>query len=669
MIDVIITLYLKDRLLNFRLPTSVSGSYSFYCDENENTLINIEAQNGKWVLYALDDISIYYNQKQVESVPLIDNEYYVIKKDNELFLIYTANPNEQKVLTYNYASKFQILIGTGEKVNIPKSCPYFNEILFQIDSTNQGLQITNQGKSNLYINNIAMSKKTASITIGDEIDIYGLRIVFLKSFFLILVSSNELSSVQYSLDFTKYTYETEQSPKNIEVKDKELYNPNDYYSKAPRIRRTIETKTIKISPPPQEEQKELPMVLVIGPMLTMGVTGAAMLISTVSNIAKKTTTIEDSWPQLIISGAMLISMLVWPLITQIYNRHQKKKHHKEIIEKYGKYLAKKETAFAQEMELQKIILIENLITIEDCLSTIANKNMNFWDKRPDQNDFLTFRVGKGNELLDVEVEYNEEDFTIDENELREQAEELIKKYKYIPDVPIGYSFHEHFITAIMGNHQKATSFVNNLILQLLTFYTYEDIKIVLFTSEKNVSSWNYLKYLNHTFNDEKALRFFSSDKESAKPIAEYLQFEANNRLQQSSNKNFEPKPYYFVIMDEIDDIKRFDFVKTITESANNLGFSILFVENKLSKLPSKCNNFITIGERTSEILTNAYDAQEKNTFNDEIHYNINMNALVKTLANIPIEFEKDLGHIPNNLTFLEMENVGKVEQLNILNRG
>ena len=96
MIDVIITLYLKDRLLNFRLPTSISGSYSFYCDENENTLINIEAQNGKWVLYALDDISIYYNQKQVESVPLIDNEYYVIKKDNELFLIYTAIPMNKK---------------------------------------------------------------------------------------------------------------------------------------------------------------------------------------------------------------------------------------------------------------------------------------------------------------------------------------------------------------------------------------------------------------------------------------------------------------------------------------------------------------------------------------------------------------------------------------------
>ena len=665
---MIITLYLKDRLLNFRLPTSISGSYSFYYDENENTLINIEAKNGKWFIYSLDDITIYYNQKQVKSAVLLDNEFYVIKKNGELFLIYTTNPNEQKILTYNYNSKFQILIGTGNSVNIPKFCPYIKEILFQIELTNQGFQITNKGKSNLYINNINITKKNISLAIGDEIDIYGLRVIFLKSFFLIIVSSKELNSVQSSLNFSKYVYEIDQSPQIIEIKDKELYLPNDYYSKAPRIRRSIETKTIKISPPPENEQKELPMILVVGPMLTMGVTGAAMLISTISNIAKKTVTIEESWSQLIISSAMLISMLVWPLITQIYNRHQKKKHHIEILEKYGKYLSKKEATFAQEMELQKIILIENLITIEECLSTIANKNMNFWDKRPDQSDFLSLRVGKGNELLNVNVEYNEEDFTIDENEMREQAEKLIKKYQYITDVPIGYSFYEHFITAIMGNHLKTTTFVNNLILQLLTFYTYEDIKIVLFTSEKNIYTWNYLKYLNHTFDDEKTIRFFSSDKESAKMIAEYLQFEANNRLQQANNKNFEPKPYYFIVMDEIEDIKRFDFVKTITESDNNLGFSIVFIENKLSKLPSKCNNFITIGERTSEILTNAYDAQEKIVFNDEIHYNINMESLVKTLANIPIEFENNLGHIPNSLTFLEMENVGKVEQLNILNR-
>lgn len=60
--------------------------------------------------------------------------------------------------------------------------------------------------------------------------------------------------------------------------------------------------------------------------------------------------------------------------------------------------------------------------------------------------------------------------------------------------------------------------------------------------------------------------------------------------------------------------------------------------------------------------------QEQTSFSDEINYNIDMLQVTKILSNIPIEFEDGLKELPNMITFLEMEKVGKVEQLNILNR-
>lgn len=45
-----------------------------------------------------------------------------------------------------------------------------------------------------------------------------------------------------------------------------------------------------------------------------------------------------------------------------------------------------------------------------------------------------------------------------------------------------------------------------------------------------------------------------------------------------------------------------------------------------------------------------------------------MNLVAKKLSNIPIEFENGTKTLPNTITFLEMENIGKVEQLNIINR-
>ena len=99
----------------------------------------------------------------------------------------------------------------------------------------------------------------------------------------------------------------------------------------------------------------------------------------------------------------------------------KEKRHKEIIEKYSKYLDEKKEELISEQKLQKEILIENLITIRECLNIIQNKTINFWDKRIDQNDFLVVRLGVGDDLLDVKVEYPEEGFTIEEDELRKKS--------------------------------------------------------------------------------------------------------------------------------------------------------------------------------------------------------------------------------------------------------
>ena len=74
---------------------------------------------------------------------------------------------------------------------------------------------------------------------------------------------------------------------------------------------------------------------------------------------------------------MFVSMLLWPLLTQWYNRRQKKRLALEIKEKYTKYLNEKRLELEKEREQQKIILYENLIPLEDCLQIIQNKNIHF----------------------------------------------------------------------------------------------------------------------------------------------------------------------------------------------------------------------------------------------------------------------------------------------------
>ena len=92
------------------------------------------------------------------------------------------------------------------------------------------------------------------------------------------------------------------------------------------------------------------------------------------------------------------------------------------------------------------------------------------------------------------------------------------------------------------------------------------------------------------------------------------------------------------------------------------------IDDKLSHLPGKCVNFITLDSSFCGILRTAVDDYYQQTFINEIDSNINMKKCVDVLSNIPIEFEQDLRNLPTTLSFLELYGVGKLEQLNIRNR-
>ncbi|MBR2245851.1 MAG: type VII secretion protein EssC [Bacilli bacterium] len=432
--------------------------------------------------------------------------------------------------------------------------------------------------------------------------------------------------------------------------------------------RVIETKEIEFSQPPSsDKEKELPFLLTVGPMMTMGIMSVVTLVNVFGKIAQGEASMSESWSQVLMAGTMLLSMILWPIITNSYNKRLKEKQRRELIKKYNEYLRKKEKELIDETKLQTEILFENVITVENCRNIIMNRDVTFWSKRLDQNDFLVVRIGMGNEELDIDVRWPEEGFTTEEDILKENALKLLNKYKYIKNVPIGYSLFENRYTAVMGTRVKTTHFVNNIITQLLAFYSYEDLKIVVFTNEQNKHRWDYLKYTNHNISNDKSIRFFSDNPESAKDLCEYLMYIFSTKTPVEKETDLQ-KPYYLIITDDYSQIKRFDFIKEVTETDQNMGFSILFIENKLKNLPSKCSDFISLGDKTSGILENSYEKQEQRLFNDEVNYTINMMEIAKKVSNVPIEFEEGAEHLPDAITFLEMEKVGKVKQLNVLNR-
>lgn len=665
-----IALYLDNKLMEFFLPTQVSGSFSF--DENPDTiskLINIEGVDNKWILYSTEYSKVISDNSIVNEIELSDNAFYYIQRDNQMYLIYVSPIYDNTILPYHYETgNLNILI--NPQGNIRYEIPFVKDVSIAIAYINNQIYLNKKGNGYAYINKKAIEPDNILINNGDVLDLYGLSICFLQN--ILLINNPKglvvLQPETIGIIKNKYNYSTEEL-KNEDLIDEDMYTSKDYYSKSPRIRRTIESKEITIDPPPpMKDPKEIPTLLVLGPMLTMGLMSLMTLLRTINNIALGKSTLADSWPQLIIGVAMLTSTLVWPRLTKAYQKHVLRIETREHFNKYNKYLESKARELEVENSNQKEILKENLLELYECLNIMNRKGLNFWDKRIDQNDFLVARIGIGNEDLDVKLSFLESDFEIDDNILKDKASAIIENYKYIKDAPIGYSFQKNKTTAIMGSNKKSCTFINNIILQFITFYSYDDLKIAVFTNHDNLNYFEYIKYLNHNFTNDKSFRLFSTDQESAKRLAEFITLEANNRLKNMTENGGILKPYYLIIIDEYDTVRKFDIINTLIELDANIGFSIIILENHLNKLPSKCNNFILLGDKTSEIMTNSFNMQQKKKFFDEVKYDINMKEVTKILANIPVELSEGVSQLPTSCTFLEMEKVGKVEQLNILNR-
>ena len=665
-----ITLFLNSKVVDFFLPSEVAGSYSFDANPNEDTkLINVEERNGVWTLYTTPEISIVIDKSPVNEYVLNEERFVVLVREDKSYLIYICPTQEQELSTFSYMPQSRFIIGNTPDCNVKINSSLLDGIITRIEYQGTQLVVTTNSSTFLYANKKHIESGYV-VKVGDTIQLLNFKIQFLKN---LLIVNNPAKSVEIntvSSNILPYQF-PEEKLENKETKEVELYSKKDYFSKSPRIRRVVEHKDFKLDNAPENknDKDNIPLIITLGPMLSMGATSSMSLLNTIIQINNGQTDIKSQWVSLVSGITMLLTSLVWPMLTSAYNKHLEKKKKIELYKKYGDYLVTKKVELEKEKSLQMGIISENLISLDECIKNISTKTNGLWDKRKDQDDFLEARVGIGTVPFDVHIEYPESGFSLDQTELRNVTDQMVEEYKNLENVPIGYSFFDNYMTAIMGVNDKALSFVDNVLLQFMTFYCYDELKIMIFTDEEHADHWKYVKFSNYCFDDNKNIRYFAGSQEEAKELSEALVNELNYRIQIAAENNIKNvNPYYIIICENYSLLKKMTFFKTLTECNYNAGYSILFLNSNLNTLPSKCSNFINISDGTSGILKNSYESQEAINFVDEVNRNIDMMEITRILANIPIEIAGVSNQLPNAIAFLEMEKVGKVEQLNVINR-
>ena len=678
---MIVRLIKKRKIYSFTLPSEISGNYWITDTDyfgNERNLINVEEYQGEWKIKSDFETKIMSGDKIVESAILRNHSVFFLKinTDNEFVILYCSPSKENEWLKLKVENQKELLIGTDNRAGI-----YYN---YPLVSRQQARLLYNNGiwiiqdlnsKYGTYVNNEAVSAK--QLEYGDIIFIMGLRIIVMKDSLIMNTVPNFLKINWENFKKLEPIIQKQTEFDNPDEEGIEFFKEDDYFYRAPRFKTGIEDCDITIDPPPGiEEEDKTPLIYTIGPMLTMGMMSMMTGYTALIGVLNGTTDLGPALPTLIMSGAMLTTMILWPTLQRRFQRKQKKKKAAERLTKYTAYLESKKDSIQTEMRIQRQILIDNYLPLPQIKDIIYQKKRNLWERELDQEDFLDLRLGVGSTELRGQINAPEQHFSLVDDELLQEVYNVGATSRILENVPISLNFIQHNIVSIIGNAVNKKQFIDGLLLQTLAYHSYEDLKIIILTNEQNKSNWEYLKISPHNWSNNHAIRYFATNIDEAKEISLELEKEMQQRKFKDNNGKMEYstidyhkyKPYFLIITDDYKLVRDIELVKDVCEMPINYGFSLIVVSPRLVNIPNECKTFISVGDQKSGIFETELVSNKQKEFVADFDPTLNMQECCKILANIPIDIAKENRTLPNSLSFLEMYNVGMVEQLNILNR-
>ena len=679
---MIVRLIKKKKIYNFTLPTKISGNYWITDNDylgNVRNLINVEEDNGRWKIKSDFETKIMSGEMEVESAYLKDYGLYFLKinTDNEYVILYCSPTVDKESYRLRLRDKKELLIGNYGKAPICFNFPLVSREHAKL-TYNDGVWIIQDlnSKYGTYVNSIAITAR--QLQYGDIVFIMGLKIIVLKDTLIINNIGSNLSIDNNYLESISSIVQKQTSFDNPDEETIEFYKEDDYFYRAPRFKTGIVDANIAIDPPPgkMDNEDNTPLIYTLGPMLTMAMSSMSTGITAMQGVINGTTDWGAAAPTLAMTGAMMATMFIWPNLQKRYAKKQAKKAEKERNVKYLKYLESKKEKIQAEMKIQRQILIDNYLPLDQTKDIIYQKKRNLWEREIAQDDFLDLRLGIGSTELRGNVNIPEEHFALKTDDLLKEVYKVGAESRTLENVPISLNFVTSNIVAIIGTATNKKQFIDGLILQMITYHSYEDLKLVVFTNSQNESSWEYLKVAPHCWSNEKGFRYFATNLDEAKEISLELEKEMQARKYKDSNGSMSIngedyhsyRPYYLIITDDYKSVRDIELLKDVASMPVNYGFSMVVISPRLVNIPNECKAFISIGDKKSGVFENELVANKQKEFIADFDPTLNIYECCKIIANIPIDIAKQAQALPTSVSFLEMCNVGMVEQLNVLNR-
>ena len=649
------------RYFVFRLPKIPSGNYVIedYDDNGSvRNLVNAYEEDDKWVLSSNENVRIVSNNQYVNSCELVLNNWYqLLTAEGESILLYTLPAYDSNYIVKSVLEPCKLVFGKSSQSDVFLPLSFIADSQFELSYDGVNWSIKNLNPSiSLYVNTYSVIEKTLdsfdSIFIaGFKFRVCGKLLFFSNSLNIVLNAyhlQNGVSSVavkDYNSIFQNYT---------------DYYNSNDYFYKSPVFFKKINCLDIEIKPPEQkEERRSESMIMNLIPTVIMTFSS---LITTFFSLAKGNNDFESMVTTFVMLGSMLFLSFIWPFVERFVEKIRYILKERSRKTNYRKYLAFKKDFLEKYRSEQKVALLFNNLSMDECQNVIINRTANLFSLNISQDQFLNVRIGNGKALLNCNWKCDRLDYVNKVDPLRTKMENLIEEYRYIDNAPITVSLKEPL--AFINYEKNFDDLLSFILIQIAAYHDFHLLKLVILTNEN--SKLHSIRNLNHCWNENRTVRYVATNLQEAEFISNELVKIYTSRAGGSSAISL--SPFYLILTDDINKYRNLKIIDYVVHQKEKIGFSFVTFVPRLTDVPDGCSNFCNFSKSEATVFNGDMDENDIVSFTPEFfNTSFNFSRCLSELSNIPIKSNNDASSgktLPEKLGFLEMFNVGNVEQLN-----
>lgn len=627
---------------SIRLPETLEGRYSFVEENSRKQFpLYFEAVDERWAAFAAEDAEFELTERRFSKRVFLEDRsdvHFWFRGHQYVLYIETEHPGDYEFIPYYLEENASYMIGRQSECDIyyRNDCVSREHASLRWNEDKGAWYIVDENSSNgTYVN--GQKVDTARLHNGDVIFVMGLHILVGSGFIAINNKNNRVKintpKIRRILGQNDVIY-----PACPAVS---LHS--DFYERQPRKRCKVNKDSIIIEMPPmQMSVNKIPLMLRMGSPLVMG--GQAMLSGNI---------------------AMVLTSLIFPFLTQGLTEKDRKEYEAKRSEAYKAYLSEKKTEIYLEKKNEEKLLNNNYPQLDDTLS-FSTTRKRLWERRKSDEDFLSIRIGSGQIPLIAKREYNPKRFELERDPLAEEMYDLAEQSVVLDSAPIMLSLKEDYVVGIPGAPHRAVDLIRNIIMQLVLTHSYDEVKLVLMIDPEYATTFDFVRYLPHNWDDDQSIRFFVTSRSDASQISEFLSREMEPALEGSNKQNWLRKNPSYVIVALSKDL--FDCVEILKEIMFQEEYSGVSIIAAFDGIPKECSKIIDLNTDPKLV-----DLRELESTDQEFHFDscdsaALMRESMRELMRIKLMIGSQAYSLPNMLTFLEMYGAGKVEFLNPLKR-